>query len=45
MFQRESWKRSMFLRHSFDTVIMIGIIVIFNVQIVAFVTQMNSSIT
>lgn len=35
----------MFLRHFFDTVIMIAIIVIFNIEIVAFVGHMNGALS
>jgi aspartyl-tRNA synthetase len=32
--QYESWKRSMFIRHLFDTIVMLAIIVIFNIEII-----------
>jgi hypothetical protein len=34
----------MFLRHLFDTVIMVAIIALFNIYMIAFVTQMNNSL-
>ena len=37
IFQRESWKRSMYLRHMIDTIIMVGIVALFNIFIISFV--------
>lgn len=34
----------MFLRHIFDTTLMIGIIILFNIQMIAFVDSMNNSL-
>jgi hypothetical protein len=44
-FQRESWKRSMQTRHMFDTVIIIGIVALFMVQIINFVGRMNDTLS
>lgn len=35
----------MFLRHFFDTIIMTGIIIIFNIEIVSFVGHMNNALS